>query len=109
MFSPVVLDATPQRSWSETLHRSKDESEAQVAARESRLKDTLQDLDSTKRELAEANEVLERERQALAQSKARTNELHKLGVDMERELTAMLEGIFEFDASKNDGWIVNGD
>lgn len=82
-----------QRSWSETLNQSKDQTAAQVEAREHRLRDVLQELETTKERLAKASEELKKERETLAQSKARTNELHKLGVDMERELTAMLEGI----------------
>lgn len=71
--------------------------------RESRLENTIQELESTRKDLRETREgaaataaALEQEREALSVSRARTNELHKLGVDMERELTAMLQGLLGF-------------
>lgn len=71
--------------------------------RDTRLKNAIQELESTRRDLGEAREgaaanaaALEQEREALSLSRARTNELHKLGVDMERELTAMLKGLLDF-------------
>lgn len=88
-----------QRSWDEAFSKSKDTSDSLVRERETRLANALQDLETTRKELKGAREeagaaavALEEEREALSHSRARTNELHKLGVDMERELTAMLEG-----------------
>lgn len=90
---------TGQRSWDEAFSKSKDTSASLVKERETRLKNALQELDNTRKELKGARDdaagaaaALEEEKEALSLSKARTNELHKLGVDMERELTAMLEG-----------------
>lgn len=90
---------TLQRSWSEALSQSKDVSASEVQDKDARLKNALRDLESTKKDferaekdLVRAKEGLQEEREALSVSRARTNELHKLGVDMERELTAMLEG-----------------
>lgn len=81
------------------MSRSRHESASEVRARENRLKSALQELESSRQELESSRrdtalivEDLEKEREALAVSRARTNELHKLGVDMERELTAMLAG-----------------
>lgn len=66
---------------------------------EKRLSNAIQELESTRKDLREAREganataaALQDEREALSTSRARTEELHKLGVDMERELTAMLKG-----------------
>lgn len=88
-----------QREWSDRLNRSQDDSNAQVLGKEKRLREALLELEEFRRQLVEAREesvnlskVLEKESEALSASRARTNELHKLGVDMERELTAMLEG-----------------
>lgn len=70
--------------------------------REARLVKANQDLESTNNDLKLAREEaaaiaaeLQREQEALSVSRARTSELHTLGVDMERELTAMLKGIDE--------------
>lgn len=90
---------TTQRSWDEAFSKSKDTSASLVKERETRLGNALQELETTRKELRGVREeagaaaaALEEEREALSLSRARTNELHKLGVDMERELTAMLEG-----------------
>lgn len=90
---------SPQRSWDEALSKSKDASASLVQDREGRLKNALEELERTRKDLREAREgstataaALQQEREALSVSRARTNELHKLGVDMERELTAMLLG-----------------
>ena len=81
-----------QRSWSDVLARSKDESSSQVQDRESRLRHAVQELDETRKALAEARKAADATAADLSDSRARTSELHKLGVDMERELTAMLQG-----------------
>lgn len=90
---------TRQRSWDEALSKSKDASASLVQDRDARLRNATQELQSTKKDLREARDeaaataaTLQREREALSGSRARTEELHKLGVDMERELTAMLKG-----------------
>lgn len=95
--------AAVQRSWDEALSKSKDASASLVQDRETRLRNATQELESTRKDLKEAREgaaataaALTQEREELAASRARTNELHKLGVDMERELTAMLKGGFAF-------------
>lgn len=56
------------------------------------METTRKELRGVREEAGAAAAALEEEREALSLSRARTNELHKLGVDMERELTAMLEG-----------------
>lgn len=96
---PLVLSPTGQRSWGDALAKSKDDSASQVHDKESRLQTALCELEDTRKELVDARaraastaEALQEEREALSVSRARTSELHKLGVDMERELTAMLEG-----------------
>lgn len=93
------LKCDPQRSWDEALGKSKDASTSLVRDRETRLENATRELEETREELREARRsaaataaALRQEREALATSRARTDELHKLGVDMERELTAMLEG-----------------
>lgn len=87
-----------QRSWNDELARSNDAS-SQLQDRESRLRNAIQELDETRKALSEARKgadataaELRQEREVLYESRARTSELHKLGVDMERELTAMLKG-----------------
>lgn len=90
---------SPQRSWEEALSKSKDASASLVQDREARLTNAIRELDKMREDLREAREgaaataaALQQEREALSASRSRTNELHKLGVDMERELTAMLQG-----------------
>ncbi|CAM9779916.1 unnamed protein product, partial [Ectocarpus sp. 12 AP-2014] len=87
-----------ERSWDEALNKSKDASATLVQDREARLVKANQDLEETKKDLELAREEaaaiaaeLHREQEALSVSRARTSELHTLGVDMERELTAMLK------------------
>lgn len=93
------MSSATQRSWDEAFSKSKDTSASIVKERETRLGNALQELETTRKELKAVREeagaaaaALEEEREALSLSRARTSELHKLGVDMERELTAMLEG-----------------
>ena len=88
-----------QRSWDEALSKSKDASASLVRDRETRLRNAIQELETTRNDLREARDgatataaALMQEREDLSASRARTKELHKLGVDMERELTAMLKG-----------------
>ena len=98
-FLPDPCLSTTQRSWDEAFSKSEDTSASIVKERETRLGNALQELETLRKELEGVREeagaaaaALEEEREALSLSRARTKELHKLGVDMERELTAMLEG-----------------
>lgn len=81
------------------MDQARDDAASQVKDVQERLRDALRELEASRAELREAreaskklSELLDSERTALAASRARTSELHKLGVDMERELTALLEG-----------------
>lgn len=99
LFSTWSCPFPPKRSWDEALSKSKDASASLVQDRETRLRKAIQELESARKELREAREgatataaALMQEREELSVSRARTEELHKLGVDMERELTTMLKG-----------------
>lgn len=99
LFFREPLTRLRQRSWNDEFARSQDASSSQLQDRESRLRQAIQELDETRKALSEARKSadataaeLRQEREVLSESRARTSELHKLGVDMERELTAMLKG-----------------
>lgn len=94
-----VFVTTAQRSWGEKLSRDKHESNMELEGKEKRLREVFVELEASRREVAKAREgsknvcrELEDERRALSESRTRANELHRLGMDMERELTAMLRG-----------------